>query len=283
MKEIVELKKVSKKYPTFELGEINLTLENGKIIGLIGENGAGKTTLIKGILNIIKTEGTIKLFGQNENEKNKEEIGIVLDDAFFPEILKPKEVENIMKKIYKNWDSEQFQNYIKRFNLDYKKPIKNMSKGMKKKLEIACALSHKPKLLILDEPTSGLDPIIRNEVLDIFQEYMEDETHTILISSHITTDLERIADQIILIDKGKIKINEDKDEIIDNYGILKCDEKEYKEIEQEDIINYKKTKYSYEILIKNREKLSKKYKNYIIDKITLDELMLLTIKGEKQC
>lgn len=283
MKEIIELKKVSKKYPTFELGEINLTLENGKIIGLIGENGAGKTTLIKGILNIIKTEGTIKLFGQNENEKNKEEIGIVLDDAFFPEILKPKEVENIMKKIYKNWDSEQFQNYIKRFNLDYKKPIKNMSKGMKKKLEIACALSHKPKLLILDEPTSGLDPIIRNEVLDIFQEYMEDETHTILISSHITTDLERIADQIILIDKGKIKINEDKDEIIDNYGILKCDEKEYKEIEQEDIINYKKTKYSYEILIKNREKLSKKYKNYIIDKITLDELMLLTIKGEKQC
>ncbi|MCI8330845.1 MAG: ABC transporter ATP-binding protein [Bacilli bacterium] len=283
MKEIIELKKVSKKYPTFELGEINLTLESGKIIGLIGENGAGKTTLIKGILNIIKTEGAIKLFGQNENEKNKEEIGIVLDDAFFPEILKPKEVENIMKKIYKNWDSEQFQNYIKRFNLDYKKPIKNMSKGMKKKLEIACALSHKPKLLILDEPTSGLDPIIRNEVLDIFQEYMEDETHTILISSHITTDLERIADQIILIDKGKIKINEDKDEIIDNYGILKCDEKEYKEIEQEDIINYKKTKYSYEILIKNREKLSKKYKNYIIDKITLDELMLLTIKGEKQC
>lgn len=281
MKEIIELKKVSKKYPTFELGEINLTLESGKIIGLIGENGAGKTTLIKGILNIIKTEGTIKLFGQDE--KNKEEIGIVLDDAFFPEILKPKEVENIMKKVYKNWDSEQFQNYIKRFNLDYKKPIKNMSKGMKKKLEIACALSHKPKLLILDEPTSGLDPIIRNEVLDIFQEYMEDETHTILISSHITTDLERIADQIILIDKGKIKINEDKDEIIDNYGILKCDEKEYKEIEQEDIINYKKTKYSYEILIKNREKLSKKYKNYIIDKITLDELMLLTIKGEKQC
>jgi len=158
-----------------------------------------------------------------------------------------------------------------------------MSKGMKKKLEIACALSHHPKLLILDEPTSGLDPVVRSEVLDLFQEFMESDSHTILISSHITSDLERIADQIILIDKGKIQLNEDKDEIINRYGILKCSLEEFDKIDSEDIINYKKTKYSYEILVKDKNKMEKKYKDYIIDKISLDELLLLITKGEKQC
>ncbi len=158
-----------------------------------------------------------------------------------------------------------------------------MSKGMKKKLEIACALSHHPNLLILDEPTSGLDPVVRSEVLDLFQEFMESDSHTILISSHITSDLERIADQIILIDKGKILLNEDKDEIINRYGILKCSLEEFDKIDSEDIINYKKTKYSYEILIKDKNKIEKKYKDYIIDKISLDELLLLITKGEKQC
>lgn len=158
-----------------------------------------------------------------------------------------------------------------------------MSKGMKKKLEIACALSHHPNLLILDEPTSGLDPVVRSEVLDLFQEFMESDSHTILISSHITSDLERIADQIILIDKGKILLNEDKDEIINRYGILKCSLEEFDKINSEDIINYKKTKYSYEILIKDKNKIEKKYKDYIIDKISLDELLLLITKGEKQC
>ena len=158
-----------------------------------------------------------------------------------------------------------------------------MSKGMKKKLEIACALSHHPKLLILDEPTSGLDPVVRSEVLDLFQEFMESDSHTILISSHITSDLERIADQIILIDKGKIQLNEDKDEIINKYGILKCSLEEFDKIDSEDIINYKKTKYSYEILIKDKNKMEKKYKDNIIDKISLDELLLLITKGEKQC
>ena len=158
-----------------------------------------------------------------------------------------------------------------------------MSKGMKKKLEIACALSHHPKLLILDEPTSGLDPVVRSEVLDLFQEFMESDSHTILISSHITSDLERIADQIILIDKGKIQLNEDKDEIINKYGILKCSLEEFDKIDSEDIINYKKTKYSYEILVKDKNKMEKKYKDYIIDKISLDELLLLITKGEKQC
>ncbi len=284
MNNVIEIKNLKKVYDNFTLGEINLSIESGKVIGLIGENGAGKTSLIKSILNIIKIEGEIKLFNSNNlNEDTKENVGIVLDNAFFPENLSPKDIETILKSIYKNWDTQVFQDYIKRFNLDYKKTIKNMSKGMKKKLEIACALSHHPKLLILDEPTSGLDPVVRSEVLDLFQEFMESDSHTILISSHITSDLERIADQIILIDKGKIQLNEDKDEIINKYGILKCSLEEFDKIDSEDIINYKKTKYSYEILVKDKNKMEKKYKDYIIDKISLDELLLLITKGEKQC
>lgn len=284
MNNVIEIKNLKKVYDNFTLGEINLSIESGKVIGLIGENGAGKTSLIKSILNIIKSEGKIKLFNSNDlNEDTKENIGIVLDNAFFPENLSPKDIETILKSIYKNWDTQVFQDYIKRFNLEYKKTIKNMSKGMKKKLEIACALSHHPKLLILDEPTSGLDPVVRSEVLDLFQEFMESDSHTILISSHITSDLERIADQIILIDKGKIQLNEDKDEIINKYGILKCSLEEFDKIDSEDIINYKKTKYSYEILIKDKNKMEKKYKDNIIDKISLDELLLLITKGEKQC
>ncbi len=284
MNNVIEIKNLKKVYDNFTLGEINLSIESGKVIGLIGENGAGKTSLIKSILNIIKSEGKIKLFNSNDlNEDTKENIGIVLDNAFFPENLSPKDIETILKSIYKNWDTQVFQDYIKRFNLDYKKTIKNMSKGMKKKLEIACALSHHPNLLILDEPTSGLDPVVRSEVLDLFQEFMESDSHTILISSHITSDLERIADQIILIDKGKIQLNEDKDEIINKYGILKCSLEEFDKIDSEDIINYKKTKYSYEILVKDKNKIEKKYKDYIIDKISLDELLLLITKGEKQC
>lgn len=284
MNNVIEIKNLKKAYDNFTLGEINLSIESGKVIGLIGENGAGKTSLIKSILNIIKIEGEIKLFNSNNlNEDTKENVGIVLDNAFFPENLSPKDIETILKSIYKNWDTQVFQDYIKRFNLDYKKTIKNMSKGMKKKLEIACALSHHPNLLILDEPTSGLDPVVRSEVLDLFQEFMESDSHTILISSHITSDLERIADQIILIDKGKIQLNEDKDEIINKYGILKCSLEEFNKIDSEDIINYKKTKYSYEILIKDKNKMEKKYKDNIIDKISLDELLLLITKGEKQC
>jgi len=284
MNNVIEIKNLKKVYDNFTLGEINLSIESGKVIGLIGENGAGKTSLIKSILNIIKIEGEIKLFNSNNlNEDTKENVGIVLDNAFFPENLSPKDIETILKSIYKNWDTQVFQDYIKRFNLDYKKTIKNMSKGMKKKLEIACALSHHPKLLILDEPTSGLDPVVRSEVLDLFQEFMESDSHTILISSHITSDLERIADQIILIDKGKILLNEDKDEIINKYGILKCSLEEFNKIDSEDIINYKKTKYNYEILVKDKNKMEKKYKDYIIDKISLDELLLLITKGEKQC
>lgn len=286
MKNVIEIKDLVKKYEKFELGRINLEIPSGCIIGLIGENGAGKTTLIKSILNIIKKEqGSIKLFGQESGDSNliQEEIGVVLDNSFFPELLTAKDINSTMKSIYSKWDEKLFQKYVQDFNLPFDKAIKTLSKGMRKKLEIATALSHQPKLLILDEPTSGLDPVVRSEVLDIFLNFIKDEEHTILLSTHITSDLEHIADQIVFIDNGKILLHKDRDELLEEYGILKCSEKEFTIIAPEDIIRYKKNKYGYEILVHDKNKMLKKYPDYVMDKITLEEFMVLMIKGEKSC
>ena len=288
MENIIEIKNLKKKYDDkFELGEIDIKIPKGIIVGLIGENGAGKTTLIKSMLNIIKIDsGEIKIFGKDykkEEKAIKEDIGVVLDNMFFPELLNAKDINNSMKDIYKNWDSELYFSYLKEFDLPDNKPLKSMSKGMRKKLEIVAAISHKPKLLILDEPTSGLDPVVRSEVLEIFQKFIEDEEHSILLSTHITSDLEHIADEIIFIDKGKKVLQKSRDEIIDNYGILKCDIDYFSNIDKKDIIAYKKTKYAYEILVNDKKQASKKYHNCVIDKITLEDLMVLVIKGEKIC
>ncbi len=285
MKNIIEIENLVKKYDdSFELNINNLNLKSGTVIGLIGENGAGKTTLIKSILGIINKDcGKIKIFGEESDKKEeeiKENIGLVLDNIFFPEILTPSDVNLIMKDIYKNWDVSLFMQYLKDFKLEPKKKIKTFSKGMRKKLEIATALAHHPKLLILDEATSGLDPVVRGEVLDIFLDFIQDEEHTILFSTHITSDLESIADHIIFMDEGKVILEKRRDEITDQYGVLKCDINDFEKIEKEDIIRYRKNKYDYEILIKDRDKMKKKYKNSVVDKISIDELMILMIKGE---
>lgn len=285
MKNAIEIKDLEKKYDKFELGKISLDIPSGLIVGLIGENGAGKTTLIKSILNIIKIDnGSIKIFDKDfriQENKIKEDIGVVLDNTFFPEILTPNDVNGIMKDIYKNWDQDLYFKYMKDFDLPFDKVIKSFSKGMRKKLEIATALSHHPKLLILDEPTSGLDPVVRNEVLDIFMNFIQDEEHTILLSTHITSDLEHIADKIIFIDNGKIILDKTRDDILESFGILKCDIDKFDTIDKADYICYKKNKYDYEFLINDKEKLSKKYNDYVIDKITLEDLMVLMIKGVK--
>jgi len=286
MKNVIEINNLVKKYDnSFELGKIDINIPSGQIIGLIGENGAGKTTLIKSILNIIKVdEGKIKIFNKDNKEYDsliKEDIGVVLDNSFFPEILTPKDINAVMKNTYKNWDYELYKNYLIKFNLKDNQKIKELSKGMRKKLELITALSHHPKLLILDEPTSGLDPVVRNDFLDLFLDFIQDEEHTILLSTHITSDLEHIADEIIFINDGKIILHEKRDNLLENYGILKCDIDKFDKIDKKDIISYKKNKYNYDILIENKNKLKKKYKDYLIDKITLEDLMILIIKGEK--
>lgn len=280
----IEIKGLVKKYDEkFQLGKLDLTVPKGVIVGLIGENGAGKTTLLKAILNIIQTdEGTIKINGRdNHEEKTKENIGVVLDNMFFPELLTAKDIELAMRGIAKNWDTELYYNYLKEFSLPVDKPLKALSKGMRKKLEIATALSHHPDILILDEATSGLDPVIRNEILDIFLNFIQDENHTIILSTHITSDLEHVADKIVFIDQGKIVLDKDREELIDHYGILKCDPDKMDQVKKEDYICYKKNKYDVEFLVADRDKTRKKYSDFVVDKMTLEELMLLMIKGVK--
>lgn len=288
MNKTIEIKNLIKRYDSnFQLGELSLDIPSGEIIGLIGENGAGKTTLIKSILGILQVnKGEIKIFG-NDTIKNdakiKEDIGVVLDNTFFSEILNAKDIDSIMKSIYQSWDSKLYYDYLKNFDIPVNSIIKKLSKGMRKKLEIATALAHHPKLLVLDEPTSGLDPVVRNEVLDIFLKFIEDDEHTILFSTHITSDLEHIADEIIFIDEGKVLLNKSRDDILDNYGILKCSLEEFSSIDKNDFVTYKKNKYSYDILVSDRNKVSKKYKDMVVDKITLEDLMVLMIKGDKTC
>lgn len=280
----IEIKGLVKKYDDkFQLGKLDLTIPKGVIVGLIGENGAGKTTLLKAILNIIHIDsGTIKINGEdNKKEEKKENIGVVLDNMFFPEILTAKDIELAMRGIAKNWDTELYYNYLKEFSLPVDKPLKALSKGMRKKLEIATALSHHPDILILDEATSGLDPVIRNEILDIFLNFIQDENHTIILSTHITSDLEHVADKIVFIDQGKIVLDKARDELIDHYGILKCDPDKMEQVKKEDYICYKKNKYDVEFLVADRDKTRKKYPNFVVDKVTLEELMLLMIKGVK--
>lgn len=281
----IDVKNLKKKYSDFELGSIDLEIPRGIIVGLIGENGAGKTTLIKSMLNIInKDTGTIKIFGKDYKEfetEIKEDIGVVLDEEFFPELLCARDINLVMKDIYKNWDRKLFYKYLTDFQIKDNQAIKTLSKGMKKKLEIATALAHHPKLLILDEPTSGLDPVVRGEVLDIFMDFLKDEDNTVLLSTHITSDLEHIADRIVFIDKGCKVLDKDREELFDNYGILRCDNESLEKINQEDIVSYKKNKYDVSVLVNDIKKCRKKYNDFVIDKITLEELMVLMIKGGK--
>lgn len=286
MESALLIEKLSKKYENFSLEDVNFTLPKGSIMGFIGENGAGKTTTIKLILNLIrKNSGNIKVFGLDsiiDEKQIKEQIGVVLDDSYFHDNLKPRDICKIMKNIYKNWDCKLFNEYLSRFKLPMNKIVKEFSKGMKVKLSIATALSHNPKLLILDEATSGLDPIMRNEILDIFLEFVQDEEKSIFLSSHITSDLEKIADYITFIHDGKIIFSESKDDLIYNYGVLKCGISDFQKIDKSDYISYRKNQFGFEFLIKNKSKSSKKYSDYIIDNIKLEDIMLFYIRRDMQ-
>lgn len=281
----IKVRNLNKKYKDFQLKNINFDIPEGSIVGLIGENGAGKTTTIRSILNITNSEGEIDIFGKDIKKYEKEiksKIGVVLDDSFLSEYLTPKKINNIMKSFFNTWNKSEFEKNIKRFNLPENKMIKDFSSGMKMKLKIATAISHEPQILILDEPTSGLDPIVRNEILDIFREYIaKDETRSILISTHITTDLEHISDYIMFIKDGEITLNLPTSDILENYGIVKCGEDMFKKMDRSDYEYYRKEKYQYEILVNNRSFIKNKYNVSTIDRASIEDLMLFYIKGEK--
>lgn len=253
----IEIRGLTKSYKDFALDNLNLTLPQGTIMGLIGENGAGKSTTIKLILDMIKRDsGSITLLG-NDNKDNlrltKEEIGVVLDDVGISECLTPIQVGKIMKATFGNWNQGAYEKYLDIFKLPLKKKFKEFSRGMKMKLGIAVALSHNAKLLILDEATSGLDPVIRDEILDIFCEFTRDETHSILISSHIVSDLEKICDYIAFLHKGKLLLCEEKDALKAEYALIRCSAERLSELNTSAIIGTKKNAYGIEALVRKNE------------------------------
>lgn len=283
---LLQAEHLYKEYPGFSLKDISLSLPKGCIMGLIGENGAGKSTTFKGILDLIHLDkGNVSFWGRSlveEPKLIKEDIGVVFDGLNFYETLTPKQIGRISAATFSNWDETVYQNYLTRFSLPPKKELKNFSRGMQVKLSLAVALSHHPRLLILDEATSGLDPVMRDEILEIFLDFIQDEEHSILLSSHITSDLEKIADYITFIHDGKIVFSEPKDTLIYNYGIIRCKASFFDQIDKSEILACRKMDYQWEVLVKDKRKAAAAYKNVVIDNATIDEIMLLYVKGERK-
>ena len=284
MDNILEVKNLTKKYADFTLDHVSFSIPKGTIMGLIGENGAGKSTTIRAILDLIhKDDGTVTFWGQklSSTKQLKEDIGVVFDDINFYETLTAAKVGKISQTAYKQWDERLYRGYLNRFLLPADKEIKTFSKGMKMKLCIAVALSHKPKLLILDEATSGLDPVMRDDILDVFLEFVQDEEHSILISSHITTDLEKVADSITFIHQGKVLFCKAKDELLYQYGIIRCGAAAFNEIDKSEILAYRKEDYQRNVLVADKEKARRRYKNVVVDDVSIDDILLLYVKGER--
>lgn len=285
MNEILQIHHLTKQYPAFKLDDISFSIPKGTIMGLIGENGAGKTTTINLILHAIeKDTGTVLVFGKDhiENELEiKQDIGIILDECNLPAIFTAAEVETVMKRIYAQWSHETYAGMLSAFDLPKDQKIGTFSKGMKIKLNLAVALAHEPKLLILDETTAGLDPVMRDDLLDFLLDFVQDEEHAVLFSTHITSDLARIADYITFLHQGKLLFCRKKDDLIYQYGILHCGETAFRGIDQTDILAWQKKDYEYQVLVADRSAAEQKYRDCVIDPATIDDIMLLLIRGEK--
>ncbi len=287
MENILELQQISKTFPksNFTLDKVSFSLPYGAILGFVGENGSGKTTTIGCILNtIMKDSGTVKLFGKEMLDADtdmREKIGVVYDGDNFPTHWTAKQLSQVMEGFYSQWDNSLFQKYMKNFNLPANQKIKHYSRGMTMKLAIAAALSHHPQLLILDEATSGLDPIVRDEMLDVFLEFVQEEDHSVLLSSHITSDLEKIADYITFIHNGKLIMTASKNDLAYNYAVMRCRESQFLELDPNDILAYRKRDFQIDVLIPNAKEAERKYKNAVIDHVSVDEILLLLVKGER--
>ena len=272
------IKNLTKAYPGFTLDNLNLTLPSGCIMGLIGENGAGKSTTIKLILDMIhKDSGSIIILGKDNTdsiELTKEDIGVVMDEVGIPECLTVKQVGNVMKNTFRNWDDAEYARLAQKLALPDKKQFKEFSRGMKMKLGIAIALSHKAKLLILDEATSGLDPVVRDEVVEMFSDFTRDENHSILISSHIVSDLEKLCDYVAFLHKGKLLLCEEKDQLLAEYGLIHCTAEEIQNLPAEAIKYKKENPYGIEAMVLR----SAVPANFNVSPISIEELFVFMVK-----
>lgn len=269
---------LKKDYGEFNLN-VSVKVPKGNIVGLIGENGAGKSTFLKLILGLIESNGgSFEILNEkkiNENRMILENIGVVIDDNVIPENLNIIQVNRIMNDIYEQWDEEKFYRLTEELKLNKDKKIKEYSKGMKMKLSLMVALSHNPELLILDEPTTGLDPVVREQILDMFLDFVQDSSHSILFSSHIMDDLEKIADYIVFLKNGRVLLSEKKDNIIYEWGVIRCEEEKLKNIEEKYIIAYRASSYGYDVLVNDKETIKEIFEEVIIDDATLNETMLI--------
>lgn len=281
----LDIRGLSKDYGDFRLDNVNLTVPAGSIVGLIGENGAGKSTTIKAIMDIIhRDSGSISIYGQQLADNPtalKEEISVVFDDIHFNKTFTTKQIAAICRSIYTGWDDTAWEQYIEQFKLPKDKMVKDFSKGMRVKLNLAIALSHNSKLLLLDEPTAGLDPVMRDDILDIFLDFMQEEEHAILISSHITSDLEKIADYIAFLHEGRMIFCEPKDDLLYRYGVMRCGREDFGKVEEGDKLAVRHQDYQTSVLVRDRQEAARKYPGLVIDPPTIDEMMLFYVKGEK--
>ena len=277
----LEIKNLSKSFSGFCLDNINLTLPSGCIMGLIGENGAGKSTTIKLILDVLhKDSGTITILGRDNVEDialTKEDVGVVMDEVGMPECLTTKQIGNVMKYTFRNWKDDEYSRLLQTLSLPDNKQFKDFSRGMKMKLGIAVALSHGAKLLLLDEPTSGLDPVVRDEVVDMFYDFTRDESHSILISSHIVSDLEKLCDYVAFLHKGNLLLCEEKDVLLSEYGIIHCTVEQLSELDKE-VIKYKKeTPYGAEAIVLRKDAPE----GFKLSPVSIEELFVFMVKEAK--
>ncbi len=285
MADAIAIKNLSKSYKDFTLNKISFSVPKGSIMGFVGENGAGKTTTIKAILDLIRTdEGEVTILGSNAKMLPmdlKSQIGVVFDGSNLHDNMNAKNVNIVMKNIYQNWDERVFYEYLRKFQLPEKKIIKDYSRGMKMKLSIVIALSHHSKLLILDEATSGLDPMVRDEMLDIFLDFIQDEEHTILLSSHIISDIEKIADYVTFIHQGKIVFSESKDNLIYQHGVIRCPREDVASIERSYIVGIRENSFGAEVMVRNKEEFRKHFRKFTVEKTSIEEIMLFISRGKE--
>lgn len=284
MSNALEVCHLTKDYGSFKLDDVSFTVPGGTIMGLIGENGAGKSTTIKCILNLIHRDGgKISVFGLDairDERAVKSQVGVVLDESLFHDTLNPVQIGKILSKLYPNWDGACYGDYLRKFELPEKKTVKTFSRGMKMKLAIAAAFAARPRLLILDEATSGLDPVIRDEILDEFLNFIQDEDHAILISSHITSDLEKAADYVTYLHKGRVVLSGAKDELLDSYGKLVCSRADLERVDRSLLAGSRVGQFGCEALVKDRHAFARHYPGLTVDPATLEDIMVFTGKGD---
>ena len=277
----ISVHNLRKRFPGFLLDDISFQVPCGRIVGFIGENGAGKSTSIKLILNQLRRDGgSIEILGEDNTKYLQHgSIGVVFDECKFHDVLNAQDLGEILSGIYNSWDQTLYTQYLKQFGIHLAQRIKELSKGMKMKLSIICAISHHPDILILDEATTGLDPVVRDEILDLFLDFIQNEQHSVLFSTHITSDIQKIADYVVLIHNGKLIFEEQKDEMIYNYGIIRCKKADFSQINPDDYLISRETTLSMECLVRDREAVRKKYSNFIVDNASIEDIMLFYIKG----